>query len=319
VPSPPKASAAESPSIAEQPEPKVIQPVPSIEPSVERALEPAPEPPYRRLIPPETGIPSWAEQPEAQEALADEAGRESLKLNRAAAAGIISLALVVLLAALVLSFRREVGQTLIRLGEALSGEERKPAATQQPVTSNAPAQDSVSSQSEKTAEQTGAQVSGAQAANGAGTSQPSQSAAQTSAANSAPANSAPANSVPANPSAPLNSSATPNSSATNGVQRIQDLPPPKDGGSGQKEFEQARNILKGNHRQRDIPTAVGLLWTGVLKGYVPAEVTLADLYARGDGVSQSCAQARVLLEVAVKKGSPEARHRLDQLKRQGCP
>src|SRR5262245_62196368 len=62
--------------------------------------------------------------------------------------------------------------------------------------------------------------------------------------------------------------------------------------SSLKEFEQARNMLKGNHRQRDLRGAVDLLWTGVAKGYVPAEVTLADLYARGDGVSKSCTQER---------------------------
>ena len=89
-------------------------------------------------------------------------------------------------------------------------------------------------------------------------------------------------------------------------------------GNGQKEFEQARDILKGNHRQRDLPLAVSLLWTGIEKGHVASEVTLADLYARGDGVEKSCDQARVLLEAAIRKGSPEARRRLDLLKGQGC-
>jgi len=96
------------------------------------------------------------------------------------------------------------------------------------------------------------------------------------------------------------------------------LPAPEDGGSGQKEFDQAKEILKGIHRQRDIQMAAALLWTGVRKGYVPADVTLADLYARGDGVQRSCEQARVLLKAAVQKGSPEARRRLTQLKQQGC-
>jgi len=99
---------------------------------------------------------------------------------------------------------------------------------------------------------------------------------------------------------------------------MQDLPSPPEGGSGQKEFEQARKLLKGNHRQQDLPRAVNLLWTAVQKGYVRAEVTLADLYLRGDGVARSCAQARVLLEAAVQKGSPEAHRRLNMLKEQGC-
>src|SRR5207302_7105812 len=49
---------------------------------------------------------------------------ESPRLKRAAAAGIISLALAVILVALVLSFRREVGETLIRLGRQLAGEQQ---------------------------------------------------------------------------------------------------------------------------------------------------------------------------------------------------
>ncbi|HYK39507.1 MAG TPA: hypothetical protein VEU98_05745, partial [Candidatus Eremiobacteraceae bacterium] len=68
----------------------------------------------------------------------------------------------------------------------------------------------------------------------------------------------------------------------------------------------------------DLPNAVALLWSSVEKGYVSAEVTLADLYARGDGVEKSCEQARVLLEAAIRKGSPEAGRRLNLLSEQGC-
>src|SRR5262249_5448231 len=86
------------------------------EPSITEWHDEAPEP--RRLIPPPTEPMSW-EQREARQAL--EEGilpvPESPRLNRAAAGGILTLALVVLLGAFVLSFRREVGETLIRLGE----------------------------------------------------------------------------------------------------------------------------------------------------------------------------------------------------------
>ena len=110
---------------------------------------------------------------------------------------------------------------------------------------------------------------------------------------------------------------TPDRAST--IRQIEDLPAPDDAGSGQKEFDQAKTILKGVHRQRDIQMAVALLWTGVGKGYVPAEVTLADLYARGDGVPRNCEQARVLLKAAIQKGSPEGRRRLALLRQQGCP
>ncbi|GAC1633399.1 MAG: hypothetical protein NVS9B14_08100 [Candidatus Acidiferrum sp.] len=205
---------------------------------------------------------------------------ESPRINRAAAAGIVALALSVILVALVLNFRREVGETLIRLGEELSGENRTAvlATPADPNVSTAPTKPIVTSVSPNSSASAGAA--------------------------SEPAASNPSTSTSAQPAS---------------VQRIEDIPAPADGGSGQKEFEQARNILKGNRRQRELPFAVNLLWTGVRKGYVPAEVTLADLYARGDGVEQSCEQARVLLRAAIQKGSPEGRRRLDQLIRQGCP
>jgi hypothetical protein len=195
---------------------------------------------------------------------------EPPRLNRAAAAAIIGLALAIIFVALVLSFRRDVGEALIHFGHMLAGEEGKPTAAQSsPAPVSAVSDDS---------------------------SYPP-AAFPLREANSQP-------------------DAWPKPAANNTVQPIGD--PPASSGSSQKEFEQARNILKGNHRQRDLPLAVSLLWTGVEKGSVSAEVTLADLYARGDGVEKSCDQARVLLEAAIKKGSPEARRRLDLLKEQGC-
>ncbi len=61
------------------------------------------------------------------------------------------------------------------------------------------------------------------------------------------------------------------------------------------------------------------LWTSVENGDTHAEVTLAGRYVRGDGVPQSCAQARVLLEAAVKRGSMEAKQKLDELAQVDCP
>jgi len=221
---------------------------------------------------------------------------ESPRLNRAAAAGIISLALAVILGALVLSFRREVGETLIRLGTQLAGEQKPPSpATQTPAN---PVSSSVHGEP-------------APAASTAPNPSPAP-ADQTPSSTGSSQSSAPPVQLPDVPA-----QSPPQQAST--IHQIEDLPAPEDGGSGRKEFDQAKTILKGNHRQRDIQMAVTLLWTGVRKGYVPAEVTLADLYARGDGVEQSCEQARVLLKAAVQKGSPEGRRRLDQLKRQGCP
>jgi TPR repeat protein len=65
----------------------------------------------------------------------------------------------------------------------------------------------------------------------------------------------------------------------------------------------------------DVPA----LWTSVVNGDTHAEVTLASRYVRGEGVPQSCAQARVLLEAAVKRGNLEAKQKLDELGQAGCP
>jgi hypothetical protein len=64
----------------------------------------------------------------------------------------------------------------------------------------------------------------------------------------------------------------------------------------------------------DVPS----LWTLVEGGDTRAELTLADRYIRGEGVTQSCAQGRVLLEAAVKRGSDEAKRKLDELPQAGC-
>jgi TPR repeat protein len=64
----------------------------------------------------------------------------------------------------------------------------------------------------------------------------------------------------------------------------------------------------------DVPS----LWTSVESGDTRAEVALAGRYVRGEGVPQSCAQARVLLEAAVKRGSAEAKQKLDELAQAGC-
>ena len=61
------------------------------------------------------------------------------------------------------------------------------------------------------------------------------------------------------------------------------------------------------------------LWAAVQQGNPRAEVALADLYLRGDGVPKNCDQARVLLIAAAQKHNAEAVKRLQQLNEQGCP
>ena len=74
-----------------------------------------------------------------------------------------------------------------------------------------------------------------------------------------------------------------------------------------------------NATQQGVTEDVPSLWTAVENGDTHAEVTLAGRYVRGDALPQSCAQARVLLEAAVKRGNPEAKQKLDELRQAGCP
>jgi len=278
------------------PEPAVILPPPAPEPA------PTFEPVHFPLEIPRAKRPSMDDVPPPAFVRGFPSGAlpaESPRLNRAAAAGIISLALAVILVALVLSFRREVGETLIGLGRQLAGEQQPPP-TSQVQNPQGPSSPSASPVRSDTAPASAPTSNPSPSSSG----QPPDSTAQ-----SQPA-------TPTTQTPDVTQESTPD--RTSAIQQIEDLPAPEDGGSGQKEFDQAKTILKGIHRQRDIQMAVALLWTGVRKGHVPAEVTLADLYARGDGVQRSCEQARVLLKAAIRKGSPEGRRRFALLRQQGC-
>lgn len=61
------------------------------------------------------------------------------------------------------------------------------------------------------------------------------------------------------------------------------------------------------------------LWAYVQAGNSKAAVELAELYIQGNGVPQSCTQARVLLMVASEKRNAGAIKRLQELDKAGCP
>jgi TPR repeat protein len=60
------------------------------------------------------------------------------------------------------------------------------------------------------------------------------------------------------------------------------------------------------------------LWSAVASGDSSAEVDLAQLYLKGEGVPRNCVQAKVLLRAAAKGGSAEARQQLKKLRNSGC-
>lgn len=87
---------------------------------------------------------------------------------------------------------------------------------------------------------------------------------------------------------------------------------------GQPEYLQALQILRSPGRSFEVPAAIRLLWSAVEKGNTGAEIDLAELFRTGRGMAKNCDQARVLLSAAARKGSAEARKRLEALLRQGC-
>ena len=257
---------------------------------------------------------------------------EAPHLSRATASAIIGLALLVILGAFAINFRQDVGQLVITLGQKISGasapaptggqerSEAPPAAG----ASNAEPSKNAESKPESAAPPQKAPVQAAAAANSRGTSQPDSNAKPLAPASNLKRAAAPNTTSATRDSGTSAETASPATSEPRSAEVEQrpaadeesQLTP--EAGGGQEEFVEARELLRGVHRKQDLSRAVDLLWAGVRKGYVPAEVTLADLYRRGDGVEKNCDQAQVLLVAASKKGSPDARRMLELMAEQGC-
>jgi hypothetical protein len=218
---------------------------------------------------------------------------ETPHLSRAAAGGIIALALAVILAAVAYNFRQDIGNILVQMGHSISGDTHSasvPAA--ESTKPDVPADD-----------QQRAQVPSEIQSTDAGNEHKS-SAVPPSGPNDGGASTV-------KPPATQNTAIKPQDTTDTKTEA-------PDSQTGQEEFNAARDILRGPYRAAEMPKAIDLLWAGVRKGYVPAEVTLADLFRRGEGVDQSCAQAKVLLIAASKKGSTDAKLMLRLMAEKGC-
>lgn len=122
----------------------------------------------------------------------------------------------------------------------------------------------------------------------------------------APAPEPPAMHAAADSSLNVNQGAVPASMAS----RVRNAPSPSDSAArapdGNQELVAAERYLNGKGAPRDPAAASRLLWKSVGKQNPHAALLLANLYEHGDGVSKSCAQARILLGVAADKGLAEA-------------
>jgi hypothetical protein len=88
--------------------------------------------------------------------------------------------------------------------------------------------------------------------------------------------------------------------------------------NGTQELLLAQRYLQETGGSGDTVEAAKWLWKSVGKQNTAAALLLADLYVRGDGVPQSCDQARLLLVAAVKRGAADAAQKLRTLDSSGC-
>jgi TPR repeat protein len=89
------------------------------------------------------------------------------------------------------------------------------------------------------------------------------------------------------------------------------------GGAGQESVLE-RQVPRDKPDTWDSSESVESLWSAVQSGSLTAERTLAERFVHGEGVIQNCEQAKVLLRAAANRGSKEARLRLYELETQGC-
>jgi hypothetical protein len=88
---------------------------------------------------------------------------------------------------------------------------------------------------------------------------------------------------------------------------------------GFEELSVARHYLNdANGGEQSRAEAARWLWKSMAKQNIDATVLLGDMYLKGDGVSKSCDQARLLLDAAAIKGRKDAAEQLRHLGAFGC-
>jgi PilZ domain len=200
--------------------------------------------------------------------------------------GIAVLTTIAALGALTIAYQREVGSYLISLGETLSG---KAKASAVPLDSN-PSVNSATSNSPVDAAATSA----------------------TPSAGNAPSNTNPDPSDTGEKKAPETAGLGGVPSGTR-----PDTANSKSSG-GRQESVLEREVVTEHPGAWDPNESVESLWAAVQSGSVAAEMSLAERFARGEGVIKNCDQAKVLMRAAANRGSREARLRLYEMETQGC-
>lgn len=253
-------------------------------------------------------------------------------LSHAPAITVVVL-LAVALGALSFFYRAQVGQSLVWLGQKLSGQSTlqnsivtapdakaptqptTPPLSSLPPQSAAPQQPVTSSSAPATKPAPAADATSA--ANLPATDS-SPSAANADAATNSPVD------LPKNSGASANGSS--NDTARSGsrhalAQSRAEKSMPRTSVSvdgGQADFQLADAALHQARTPAEKARAAEMLWTAVSNGSSDAEVELADAYGRGNGVRKNCQQARILLAAATDKNNPLAAKESAELRVYGC-
>lgn len=226
----------------------------------------------------------------------------SPEMVKGATTGLTVLAVVLTLVALGFGYHREIGQSLVRFGAKLTGESPLADVAPEPVPQDATASDAqqpLPAPADAAAKPPAAVPQDAQ--------QPSVDAQQ-------PQSSLPPTAKPS-PRATTATRRPPAGATSAGFQNLSASTAPAED-FGQPELDTARQFLESG--TPNTKEAAKWLWMSVEKGNPAAEILLADLFARGDGVTKSCSQARVLLAAAIKHGDSEAIRKLRALDDSGC-
>jgi len=307
---------------APRPEPAVAR-AQQAPPSAPSPRPPAPRPdPLRVMATPQHWSPPVLSEPPR--------GVVSPEMVRGFTTGLTILAVVMTAVALGFGYRREIGRSLVSLGERLTGE--SPLADVSPAPDQAddpPADAAPSGSAPADANPTNATSTYTipskptsanefkplpPPANPAAAAKPVSTATQ-DATGSRAATLQP--NPPAATAAPVGSDRPRSSTSSAGFQNLS-ASKGSAADSGDLELETARQFLEAPTGQRKTSEAAKWLWMSVEKGNPQAEVLLADLFLHGEGVAKNCAQARILLGAAIKHGDTEAIPKLHALDRGGC-
>jgi hypothetical protein len=225
--------------------------------------------------------------------------------------GIAVMALATAVAAMVVAYQREVGNSLIWLGETLSGKTKASGElpeNKQPAVNPTESNSASATPAESTVESPKPDEHKAEPTNT--TSQVPADGSPASAAGAAAAGAA----APGAAAVGRQGSRLDTMNTVGGGQRQQSALdrqqiPRSNGGSA------SPAISPETWNSND---SVESLWGAVQGGSVAAERSLAERFVHGEGVAKNCDQAKILLKAAADRGSREARLRLYELETGGC-